>query len=76
MSKPKNKIGDIVTIDIGWERVVPRKVTIAKVCANHGRQGAHRYYGGGEGGEHGFYEDQILVEWRVRYPRADWESPL
>lgn len=76
MSTPKYKVGDIVTIDIGWERVVPRKVTIAQVRANHGRQGAHRYFGRGEGGEHGFYEDQILVEGAARYPRVDWEAPL
>lgn len=76
MSKPKYKIGDSVTIDIGWERVVPRKVLISEVCANHGRQGAHRYFGSGEGGEHGFYEDQILVEGRTRFSRVNWEAPL
>ena len=76
MSRPKHKIGDIVTIDTGWERVVPRKVTISEVRANHGRQGAHRYFGSGEGGEHGFYEDQIIVEGRSRVPAADWEAPL
>lgn len=76
MSKPKYKVGDRVIIDTGWERVVPREVVISKVCANHGRQGAHRYYGRGDGGEHGFYEDQILVEGRDRVPRADWEAPL
>lgn len=76
MSKPKYKVGDTVTIDVGWERVVPRKVLISEVSANHGRQGAHRYFGSGEGGEHGFYEDQILVEGRDRCPRADWEAPL
>lgn len=76
MSKPKYKVGDVVTIDTGWERVVPRKVTISEVRANHGRQGAHRYYGRGEGGEHGFYEDQILVEGVSHCPRADLESPL
>ena len=76
MSEPKYKVGDRVTIDTGWERVVPRKVVIEEVRANHGRQGAHRYYGTGEGGEHGFYEDQILVEGHVRVPCADWEAPL
>lgn len=73
---PKYKVGDVVTIDIGWERVVPRKVKIAEVRANHGKQGAHRYWGEGEGGEHGFYEDQILIEGRNHAPRVDWESPL
>lgn len=76
MSKPKYKIGDSVIIDIGWERVVARKVLISEVHANHGRQGAHRYFGSGEGGERGFYEDQILVEGRTRFPRVDWEAPL
>jgi hypothetical protein len=76
MSKPKYKVGDSVTIDIGWERVVPREVVISEVCAHHGRQGAHRYWGSGDGGSHGFYEDQILVEGRDRVPRADWEAPL
>ena len=76
MSKPKYKVGDRVTIDTGWERVVPREVVISAVYANHGRQGAHRYYGSGAGGEHGFYEDQILIEGRARFPREDWEAPL
>jgi hypothetical protein len=77
MSEPKYKVGDSVTIDIGWERVVPREVRIAEVRANHGRQGAHRYYGRSDGGgEHGFYEDQILVEGRAHFPRVDWEAPL
>ena len=76
MSKPKYKIGDSVTIDIGWERVVPCKVRISEVRANHGSQGAHRYYGSGDGGEHGFYEDQILIEGRDRFSRSDWEAPL
>ena len=76
MSVPKYKIGDVVTIDTGWERVVPRMVTITEVRANHGRQGAHRYWGNGDDQSHGFYEDQILIEGRDRFPRADWESPL
>lgn len=76
MSTPEHKVGDSVTIDIGWERVVPRKVIISRVSANHGRQGAHRYWGSGDGGSHGFYEDQILVEGRDRGPRVDWEAPL
>lgn len=75
-STPKYKVGDVVTIDTGWERVVPRTVTITAVSANHGRQGAHRYWGNGEGGSHGFYEDQILIEGREHFPRADWEAPL
>jgi hypothetical protein len=76
MSKPKYKVGDSVTIDIGWERVVPRKVIISEVHANYGRQKAHRYWGSCDGGSHGFYEDQILVDGRDRVPRADWEAPL
>jgi hypothetical protein len=77
MNKPKHKVGDTVTVDTGWERVLPHKVRISEVSANHGRQGAHRYYGRGDDGQiHGFYEDQIIVEGRTRIPAADWEAPL
>jgi hypothetical protein len=59
-STPRFKIGDRVRVDTGWEREVIVVVTISDVRANHGAQGAHRYWGNADnGGGHGFYEDQI-----------------
>ncbi len=63
MSNPKYKVGDVVTVDTGWDRQVLRKITISEVRANHGANGAH-----------GFYEDQIGTD----FPgvRSDREAPL
>lgn len=66
VSAPRYKVGDVVTMDSGWDREVLREVTISEVSANHGQQGAHRDWGTDERGQAvGFYEDQIKPE-RVR----------
>lgn len=75
MSKPKYKVGDVVTIDIGWDRRILRTITISDLSANHGAKGAHRYWGKDEHRQlHGFYEDEI----GANHPgtRSDWEAPL
>jgi uncharacterized protein YodC (DUF2158 family) len=79
MSKPKYKVGDVVTIDTGWDRQVLRTITISEVSANHGAKGVHRYWGAEKSGQpHGFYENEIVQEGsaRSRSTRSDWESPL
>lgn len=58
--EPEHKIGDVVTMDSGWEREVLHTVTISGVSANHGGRGEHRYWGTDERGQLcGFYESQI-----------------
>ncbi len=75
MSKPKYKVGDVVTIDTGWDRQVLRKITISEVSANHGAKDAHRYWGTDEDGDpRGFYEDEIGTNFSGT--RSDWEAPL
>jgi hypothetical protein len=79
MSKPKYKVGDVVTIDTGWDRQVLRTIIISAAIANHGAKGAHRYWGTDERRQpHGFYEDEIVHEGsaRSRSSRSDWEAPL
>lgn len=79
MNKPKYKVGDVVTIDTGWERQVLRTITISEVRANHGAKGAHRYWGTDEHRQpRGFYEDEIVEEGsaRSRASRSDWGAPL
>jgi hypothetical protein len=58
-SQPRYQIGDRVRVDHGWDREVV-VITISTVRANHGGQGAHRYWGTDDRGTaHGAYEDQI-----------------
>jgi len=76
MSKPKYKVGDVVTIDTGWDRQVLRTLIISEVRANHGAKGAHRYWGIDEHRQtHGVYENDIRQGDRP-WTRSDWESPL
>ena len=76
MSKPKYKVGNVVTIDTGWDRQVLRTITISNVSANHGAKGAHRYWGTDEHRQpHGFYEDEVR-QGDHPWTRSDWESPL
>lgn len=76
MSEPKYKVGDVVTIDTGWDRQALRTITISDVSANHGAKGAHRYWGKDEHRQsHGFYEDEVRQGGET-WTRADWESPL
>ncbi len=75
VSKPKYKVGDVVTIDTGWDRQVLHKITISDVRANHGAQGAHRYWGADEHCHlHGFYETEIGMNFSGT--RSDREAPL
>lgn len=75
MSKPKYKVGDVVTIDTGWDRQVLRTITISGVSANYGAKGAHRYYGIDEHRQpRGFYENEIGTNFSGT--RSDWEAPL
>jgi hypothetical protein len=76
MSKPKYKIGDVVTIDTGWDRQVLHTITISEVRANHGAKGVHRYLGTDEHRQpRGFYEDEVRQR-DHQWTRSDWESPL
>ena len=76
MSKPKYKIGDVVTIDTGWDRQVLHTITISEVRANHGAKGVHRYWGTDEHRQpRGFYEDEVRQR-DHQWTRSDWESPL
>jgi hypothetical protein len=75
MSKPKYKVGDVLTVDIGWDRQILRKITISEVSANHVANRAYRYWGVDEHRHlHGFYEDQIGTNSSVAW--AGLESPL
>ncbi len=70
MGTPKYEVGDVVTMDSGWDRQVLHAVTISTVRANHGAQGSHRYWGTDTRGQaHGFYEDQIVAQGKIEDSR-------
>lgn len=59
--QPKYQIGDILLVNHGYGAKDIR-LKVAKVRANHGGAGNHRYWGKDESGrDWGAYEDQVLV---------------
>ena len=59
-SKPRYKVGDRIVINHGFGGP-NRTITVSLVSANHGRVGAHRYWGEDTCGvSWGAYEDQVV----------------